>query len=135
MMTQWVNISGILYGILVFLIKLSILLQIQRIFVPNRRANILLFFSIQLILWSTHVFYFVDTVFQIAMCNPREKIWNLLIATGHCYNSSAAYIATGTFNIISDFSIWILPIVPIWRLQLPLKKNIMMLAIFATGAL
>lgn len=132
-MIQWSNVFAILYGIIVCLIKLSILLQFQRIFVPNRRSNMPLFVVIQLIMWTTFVFYFFETIFAIAMCNPREKIWNLLMTTGHCLNLSAIYMASGIFNVISDFSIFILPMVPIWKLQLPLKKKILAFATFATG--
>lgn len=132
-MIQWSNVFAILYGIIVCLIKLSILLQFQRIFVPNRRSNMPLFVVIQLIMWTTFVFYFFETIFAIAMCNPREKIWNLLMTTGHCLNLKAIYMASGIFNVISDFSIFILPMVPIWKLQLPLKKKILAFATFATG--
>lgn len=92
-----------------------------------------LYVGIQILAWSIIGFYFVDTIFEIIMCNPRERIWNLLITTGHCFDVNAAWKATGIFNIISDFSILILPMIPIWKLQLPLKKKILMIAIFATG--
>lgn len=42
-------------------------------------------------------------------------------------------MASGIFNVLSDFAILILPIVPIWKLQLPFKKKILMIAIFSTG--
>ncbi|KAL8658300.1 MAG: hypothetical protein Q9226_001116 [Calogaya cf. arnoldii] len=84
-------------------------------------------------MWCVIIFYFVDTIFMIIMCLPREKIWNKLEPEGHCFNSHAAYMATGIFNVLSDFAILILPMVPIWKLQLPLRKKIMMLAVFATG--
>ncbi len=94
-----------------------------------------LYIAIQILAWSIIGFYFVDTVFEITMCSPREKIWNLLMSTGHCFDANAAYLATGIFNVISDFSILILPMIPIWKLQMPLKKKLMMIAIFATGAM
>lgn len=133
-MIQWINITRILYGIIVCLIKLSILLQIQRIFVPNRSSNLPLFVAIQSIMWSILFFYFGDTIFKIATCNPRERLWNSLMKQGHCYNSvNRTIMATGIFNVVSDFSILFVPMVPIWNLQLPLKKKIQIFAIFATG--
>lgn len=130
---QWLNISGILYGIIVFLIKLSILLQYLRILVPNRKASMFLYVAIQTLIRSNFLFYFVDTIIEIVMCTPREKIWNLLMTTGHCFNANAAYMATGVFNVVSDFSIPILPMVPIWKLQMPLRRKLMIMAIFAAG--
>lgn len=115
------------------LIKVAILLQYLRIFVPHRNGNLPLFVAIHVVMWCIILFYFVDTIFEIIMCIPREKIWNLLMPEGHCFNAHAAYMATGIFNVISDFAVLILPMGPIWRLQLPLRKKIMMLAVFATG--
>lgn len=94
-----------------------------------------LFVAIQIVIWSNFLFYFTDFVFEIAACTPREKIWNKLITTGRCHNTHAMYMASGVFNVLSDFAILILPIVPIWNLRLPLKKKILMIAIFSTGLL
>ena len=58
-----------------------------------------------------------------------------MMTTGHCFNANALYMAVGVFNIVSDFAVLILPAVPISKLQLPLKKKITMIAIFATGFL
>ena len=131
---QWINVSAILYGIIVFLIKLSILLQYLRIFVPSRKGNELLFVAIQTLIWSSFIFYFVESIFAVVICTPREKIWNPLMTTGYCFDGDATYMASGMFNVVSDFAILILPILPILRLQLPLKRKLMMLAVFATGA-
>ena len=103
------------------------------IFVPNRTGNMILYVTIQLTMWEVALFYLVDTNILIGMCNSREKIWNLLMTTGHCFNGTAADEATGVFNVISDFAILIVPIFPTWKLQIPLKRKIMIIAIFATG--
>ncbi|KAI4213374.1 MAG: hypothetical protein LQ349_009283, partial [Xanthoria aureola] len=129
----WLNISGILYGIIVTLIKVSILLQYLRIFVPHRKGNLPLFVAIHVVMSCIILIYSVETIFMIIMCLPREKIWNKLEPGGHCFNAHVAYMATGIFNVLSDFAILILPMVPIWKLQLPMRKKIMMLAVFATG--
>ena len=131
--SQWINISGIMYGIIICLIKESILLQYLRVFVPNRKANIYLYITIQLIMWSVFLFYLIDTIFEIVMCIPREKIWNPLMKTGHCFDDNAAYMATGIFNVISDFAILVVPIIPICKLQMPLRRKVLVLSVFATG--
>lgn len=130
---QWVNVTGIIYTTTVCLIKESILAQYLRIFVPNRHGNMALYVAIQVSIWSILIFYLSVTVFEIAMCSPREKIWNPLMTTGHCFDSAALYIAVGFFNILSDIMILVLPIAPIMRLQMPLKRKILMIAVFATG--
>ncbi|KAL8691956.1 MAG: hypothetical protein Q9218_002918 [Villophora microphyllina] len=129
----WLNIAGIIYEITVTLIKVSILLQIQSIFVPNRHVSFRLFATIQVALWINVAFYSVHTVFMIAMCVPRKKIWNPMMQGGHCFNFHAAYEATGIFNVISDFAILIIPMVPLWNLQMPRYKRLRISALFGTG--
>jgi len=125
--------TGIVYCITIFLVKASILLQYLRVFVPNRRANWSLYIAIHVVLWSSFIFYVAILFVQIFICHPRERIWNLLITTGHCLNGEASSLATGIFNIISDFSILILPMVPIFKLELPLRRILLLIAVFATG--
>lgn len=81
------------------------------------------------------MFYLVDTIFEIVLCIPREKIWNPLMTGGHCFNSNAAFQATGIFNVLSDFAILILPIPSVWRLKVPMRKKIGIMAIFSAGLL
>lgn len=93
----------------------------------------LLFVAIHVVIWSNFLFYFIGTIIEIMLCTPREKIWNPLMTTGHCFNSNAVYMAAGVFNVVSDFSILILPMVTIWRLQMPLRRRLMIMAVFAIG--
>ena len=118
-----------------FFIKLSILLQYLRIFVPTRKGNMFVYVGVHLCIWTNLLFYLFHTVFEIAACTPRKEIWDPLIKTRHCYNTGAVLQASGLFNIVSDFAILILPMPCVWRLCLPLKKKILMTMIFATGFL
>jgi len=132
---QWVNVSVILYIVTVLLIKIAILLQYLKIFVPTRKDDNVLFFTTHCSLWSIVIFYFVTTIFEVVMCNPRQKIWNPLTITGHCYDTNATYIAIGLFNVLSDFILLIIPMYTFWKLHLPLRKNVLMIAVFTSGLL
>lgn len=132
-MIQWVNVTTIVYAITICLIKLSILLQYLRIFVPHRKGNPTLFVIIHALMWSILIFYLLNTIFEIAMCTPRKKIWDPLMQTGHCFNENANYLSAGFFNIVSDFAILIVPMIPICKLQMPLRRKVMMIALFTTG--
>ena len=72
---------------------------------PSRKGNLPLFTAINACIWSLVIFYLVDTLFLIFMCSPREKIWNPLMHTGHCFNAGSSYKASGVFNVLSDFAI------------------------------
>jgi large subunit ribosomal protein L36e len=80
------------------------------------------------------LFYVIDTGFNIFMCRPREKYWNRL-KTGSCYDWDASMLGTGFFNVFSDFALLLLPVRSIWKLHVPIKKKLGVLAVFATGLL
>ncbi|SLM39433.1 hypothetical protein LPUS_09967 [Lasallia pustulata] len=129
------NISSILYGINVCLIKTSILLQYQRIFVIHKTRKSPMFVAIQSCIWTIFLFYLIETFFEIFQCSPREKIWNKLLTGGHCNNSSAGFKVTGVFNSISDFALLSIPMPALWKLQMPLKRKLLTMGVFAVGVL
>lgn len=102
---------------------------------PSRKANMGMFIAVHSVIVAIFIFYFVDTFFNIFICRPREKYWNRLMTTGSCYNLDASMQATGLFNVLSDFAILVLPIHSIWKLQVPLRRKLGILAVFATGTL
>ena len=132
---QWANIVEIFYNPVNVLVKASILLQYSRIFNPTGRNNLPIFIAIHVSLWIIILFYLPVMFFVIFECNPRECIWNKLATTGHCYNIIAILKATGVFNVISDFGILLLPMSSIWKLQMTLKRRLLISAVFAIGFL
>ena len=130
---QWVNIVAITYAITIIFVKLSILLQYLKIFTPSRIVDRPLFIAIHASIWSVLIFYVVDIFFLIFICSPREKIWNPLMTTGHCFDSNASYKASGVFNVLSDFAILILPMATVWKLQMSLRRRLLTMGVFATG--
>jgi hypothetical protein len=80
------------------------------------------------------VFYTVETFLEIFACVPRKKIWNPEIP-GRCIGSVQNYTAVATWNVLSDFSMLIFPLVTIWNLQIPVERKISISAVFATGFL
>lgn len=130
--TQLANVEEILYCPLIFLTKLSILLQYLRIFVPNHAGK--LYYTVLLIIWLNLLFYTATTLVEIFTCMPRKKIWEPS-TPGRCVNTGFLVITTGAINVISDFSILMLPLSSIWGLQMPKKRKIALSAVFATGLL
>ncbi|KAL9608797.1 MAG: hypothetical protein Q9167_006384 [Letrouitia subvulpina] len=127
-----INYEEIYYSPLIFVTKLSILLQFVRIFVPHRKGW--LYVLIHLNIWfnlATYTGIFFAIIFS---CVPREKIWNPLVS-GHCVNHHAILIAGGVINVISDFCILFIPIRQVWQLQMSQKRKIGVSAIFAIGLL
>ena len=129
---QLAKVQAILYCPLIFVTKLSILLQYLRIFVPNHAGK--LYYAVQFMIWLNLLFYIAVTLVGIFTCTPRKKIWESS-TPGRCVNTNVLEITTGTINVISDFSILMLPLNSIWRLQMPRKRKIALSAVFATGLL
>jgi hypothetical protein len=125
------NVLEVFYNPLIFLTKLSILLQYQRIFCPHRNGIFRLIWA--LIIFNL-LFYIAVMIPQILACSPREKIWHPLIP-GKCLDLASILIAGAVVNIISDFSILILPIYSVWQLQLNTARKIGVSSVFATGLL
>lgn len=123
-----------MYGIVIAFVKLSLLLQYLKIFVPIRNYSFMVLVT-YFVIWSNLIFYIISTFFEIFACKPREMYWNPLITNGHCFNISAINISSATINCISDFVILLLPQGVIWRLQMPLRRKLGISAIFLTGFL
>lgn len=54
---------------------------------------------------------------------------------GHCIKNEEVFVAGGTINVVSDFTILLLPIVEVWRLHMSTHRKIGVSAVFATGLL
>ncbi|MCJ1458495.1 hypothetical protein MMC28_008868, partial [Mycoblastus sanguinarius] len=111
---QWLKLANaeeIFYGPLIFITKLSILLQYIRIFVPTRRSA--MFYSINVLIWTNCLFYIADTLVEIFQCVPRTKIWDPTIP-GHCVNVNIAFITTAA-------------------LHMPTRRKLGISAVFAAG--
>lgn len=122
----------VFYNPTIFVTKLSILLQYERLFCPHRAG------WTHLVIWALIIFnllfYIAVMIPQVLACNPREKIWHPYIE-GTCLDLAAILISGAVVNVISDFAILILPLFKVWRLQLSASKKLGVSAIFATGLL
>ena len=52
---------------------------------------------------------------------------------GHCFSRHNLGVASGVMNVISDFSILILPLPIIWRLQMSWNRKYRIFAVFGVG--
>ena len=130
---QYLRVESAIYAVTVFLLKLSILLQYLRTFVPLSTRNAM-FWACHVLLWLNFVFYFIIFFLTIFVCMPIRKSWVSWIK-GYCLDISKLFIAVSVINTVSDFSILILPQCVIWNLQISTKKRIRISAAFLPGLL
>ncbi|KAJ8065225.1 hypothetical protein OCU04_005930 [Sclerotinia nivalis] len=126
------NILEIIYGPAMFAAKASVILQLMQIFTAN--AKNFVYWSFITLLGLNGAFYFSIFVAFILACVPRAKITDPSLP-GTCISINGSILATSVFNIVSDLSILILPLVVVWSLRIPLKRKLTVGAGFGTGVL
>lgn len=120
------------YGPTIFFAKASLLLLVLRVFSPDRWTRYSIYFG----LTTTFAFHLGTTVAFGALCIPRRgESWPEGLFSTHCGKAISMTYIQGTFNVVSDFYILIIPIPVVVRLQLPLRKKVGVCAIFMTGLL
>ena len=129
---QIVNDLEIIYGPVIFLTKLSLLLQMMHIFAPMRTGVI--YYLCQFMIWFNFLFYAIVMFVAMFVCSPRRKFWDPMVP-GHCMNIDSVNIITSVINAASDLVLLLLPILCVSKLQMSLRKKIGVSAVFATATL
>lgn len=133
-LSQWVHVASILYGVVIFFIKLSILLQYIQIFMPNRSPRAAYWTTIFFLL-ANFLSYLIFTLIEIWICDPIAKAWDPLITEGRCLDIMALNIAASSVNTVSDFLILILPHIFIWRLNMTIRTKVAVSVLFMIAIL
>lgn len=121
------------YLIVGALVKFSLTIFILRLF-PNK--------SIRIAGISIMAFIAVFTIamtFALAFqCQPVNAGYDKSITDAKCWTPHIHYavlMTQGVIMFLLDVLILSLPIRPVWKLQMPVKKRLMILGLFAIGAL
>jgi hypothetical protein len=117
------------YIISLTLTKISIVLQYFRFFAnPIVRGAC----------WATIIVvacYGIAAVVTTAfICQPLDAFWDSKVEA-HYINTEAFYVAQSVLNIITDFTILMIPLPLLWTLKLTPKKRMQVGLMFAVGAL
>ncbi|GAM91551.1 hypothetical protein ANO11243_096030 [Dothideomycetidae sp. 11243] len=119
----------IIYFVAVCFSKLALLLVFARVF--TRGFERVCTYIVIAIVVATAI---SDVAASFAECIPLKKVWEPTVA-GHCF-SVTKFVQYGTLpNAISDFIMLLLPLRTVWKLQMPLRDKIGILATFMTGSL
>ncbi|CAP92218.1 Pc13g11490 [Penicillium rubens Wisconsin 54-1255] len=110
-------------------LKMSILLLYLRIFI-QRWFRITCYALLVII-----AFYMVAAFFaSIFQCTPVARAWNKTIP-GSCINITTNWYANAGFSIATDIIILTLPMYPLYKSKIVLKRKIALMGVFALGAL
>lgn len=118
---------------IVYITKLSILLQFNRLFAPHKLGRA--YWFIQGVIWINTAYYLAGMLATIFECTPRSKAWDVFTSGGYCVDIAALIVVGAIINLISDLVMLLIPLFCISSLKLPLRKKIGVSCVFATGAL
>ncbi|KAI9702567.1 MAG: hypothetical protein M1836_001047 [Candelina mexicana] len=125
-------VLDMLYSPTVLMIKLSILTLYLRAFQINVKLRYYIYSAMVFLV----LFYSGTLIGYAVLSIPRPGQSELQsILSGHTAMDIPLGNTQGGVNVASDFYIFCLPIPAVWKLQLPLRKKLGVLATFATGLL
>ncbi|KAK8926688.1 hypothetical protein VCV18_003149 [Metarhizium anisopliae] len=114
--------------------KYFVCIQLKRIFSPRRSSGGAVRWALNGLIAAT-IMYSIACFFTFTFqCIPRDKIWNPEVA-GKCIDNSAGVLSAGLINLLLDLGILVVPVWAIWHLQMPLKRKIGAMSVFAIGIL
>jgi hypothetical protein len=115
------------------LLRISIIMQFVRHFVPKGGRNFT-FWASQALIALNVVFWMAITFMEVFSCKPINKVWDFYIP-GKCLDRHSYLIATSTMNLASEILIMILPQRIIWKLNLSTKQKLELTPLFLVGTL
>lgn len=134
-MLKHVHIGSMIYAMTIMCLKITILLDWLRLFVPTGQRNVFFWTSHGLI-WATIIFYVSGIFLEMFACKPLQMIWEPLFVGGRCtVDLDASNASTAIFNLISDVIILALPQWVIWHLNMSREKKMGISLLFAIGIL
>lgn len=114
-------------------LKIAIMLEILRVFVPARVRNGTY--------WATQINLWVNTIFNILLiflvmfsCTPRARFWDPTVK-GRCLDYRSLILAGSVICLVTDLVILFLPQRIIYGLKLKMSRKIGLSLIFAIGIL
>ncbi|KAL4908511.1 hypothetical protein BDW74DRAFT_101371 [Aspergillus multicolor] len=120
-----------IYFLALLLIKLAVIALYRRIFAMIKPLYLCVFLALGYFLGFTASFF--------AACQPTSYFWNVAAnpqAPGHCrVNIYSFGIVAAALNTSIDVLILLVPVRPVWKLQMRTLQKVLVLAIFSLGAL
>lgn len=116
-----------MYSLAIYLVKLSILFLLRRIF-PKRQFHYTL--------WITGIIMSAYTITQIICviihCVPFAALWDPKVPA-HCIDLDDVILVCSSLNIATDVAILILPMPQLWNLKITTRQKLQLTFIFLLG--
>ncbi|PVH81161.1 hypothetical protein DL98DRAFT_174500 [Cadophora sp. DSE1049] len=125
--------TQILFSAATTLTKLSMLVLVYRIVTESSKKLPKIIIGVMVLIALESVAFLFAVMFQ---CGNPSTYWTLSFAPQpECMSETKNLLAAGIINTIGDLVVVILPIPIIWRLQLPIQQQIIIILLFGAGIL
>ncbi|KAH7073599.1 hypothetical protein BKA63DRAFT_37167 [Paraphoma chrysanthemicola] len=126
---RYLFLSIITYNFSLTFIKVSIILQYQRIFTLREMRLPLRIAMGICVAWG-----FTTLFTSVFTCVPASAYWRILEkATARCIKDETLWYTNAAINISTDIMVAVLPVQPIWGLQVPKRQKVALVGILTIG--
>lgn len=133
--TYWILVFGVCYSVVLPLLKIAILLEWCRMFVPrgNRTKSYFYWGCVGLI--TLQIVTGVGIVIALNLqCIPHAAIYDFTVA-GQCFPLYNIQVTSASIQLFSDVAIFLLPQRVIWELKMSWQKRLGVSIVFGLGLL
>lgn len=120
--------TEVLYNPSIACVKFSILLLYRRIF-PARAFRTYLYIVGAIIF----TYSWINVITAIFQCRPIAAAWDLSITDATCVKLNIEIVVFAVLNCVTDLTTICLPLPILWRLQIPLRRRLQLVALFLAG--
>lgn len=99
-------------------------------------------FPFRWITWSSYATMSIIVAWTVAtvlagclICRPFAFNWDKTITGGSCGNQVTSFTVTGVLNLVTDVVVLLLPMQPLYQLQMTMYKKVVFISIFGLGIL
>lgn len=99
-------------------------------------------FPYRWITWSSYATMSIIVAWTVAtilagclICRPFAFNWDKTIPDGRCGNQVTSFTVTGVINLVTDIVVLLLPMQPLYQLQMATYKKVVFISIFGLGIL
>lgn len=135
-LAQYILVFGVCYSFVLPFLKVAILTEWVRMFVPRGTHMKNAFW------WGCMTVCFVQIGAGIAtvialnvQCIPHAAIWDLTITDAQCFELYPLQVSSASIQLVSDIAIFLLPQRVIWTLKMTWQKRLGVSVVFGLGLL
>ncbi|KAH6880454.1 hypothetical protein B0T10DRAFT_581752 [Thelonectria olida] len=126
---KWLYGNTVVYCPAAFFTKVTILLLMARVFAVEERVSK----AIYIFIWALLIAYTPVQVIKTVVCTPIHSLWNPTVRNVRCVDQRKVFFGDVALAMLTDAIILLVPIPLTWRLHMPLRKKIKIVALLGAG--